>query len=158
MLLFLRLDATYQPKHPAAWERTGTNRLKAAKLSEPQSFIFQNVLAGTRVCQENFSRLTSRNLTGAQQKLSNDVISCLIWLFTHLRTTEIRNRLFAVLQVFAPENAVFHPFQAPKRRYSAVLFFVQAFLSLSVVRTTQPSPAETRKARPGTLPQSCSRS
>ena len=122
MLLSLRLDATFQPKHPAAWARTDRNRLKAAKLPEPQSFIFQNVLAGTRVCQEKFSRLTRRNLTGAEQKLSNGVISCRIWLFTHLRTTEIRNRLFAVLQVFAPENAVFSPFQAQKRRYSAVLF------------------------------------
>ena len=122
MLLFLRLDATYQPKHPAAWERTGPNRLKAAKLPEPQSFILLNLFTSTQVCQEKFSRLMTRNLTGAQQKLSNGVISCRIWLFTHLRTTEIRNRLFAVLQVFAPENAVFSPFQAQKRRYSAVLF------------------------------------
>lgn len=148
MLLYLRLDATFQPKHPAAWARTGRNHLKTANLPEPQSFILQNLFTSTQVCQEEFGRLLTRNLTGAQQKLSNGVISCRIWLFTHLRTTEIRNRLFAVLQVFAPENTVFSPFQAQKRRYSAVLFLrTPSFYPLLSAPHRHRLPSSARHAR-----------
>ena len=122
--------------------------VKAAKLPEPQPFIFRNVFASARVCQEEFSRLTTRNLTGAQRKLSNGAISCRIWLFTHLRTAVIQNRLFAVLHVFAPENAVFSPSQAQKRRYSAVLFLrTPSFHSLLSAPHIHRLPRSARQAR-----------